>query len=242
MSSEPLRLQKFLALHGIESRRYSESLIRDGLVRVNGRTATLGNRVDPRRDTVTVKGKRIVPESGRSCLLALNKPKGYLCSNFDPHYRRTIFDLIPPDFRSSRLFCAGRLDKDSEGLVIVTNEGDFCQKLTHPSMGVIKRYWVTIDRPFLVRHRDNLIRGIVLEGERLRAIKVVVSEKGKRSARHFELHLREGRKREIRRMLKALGYRVDRIFRFQIGGYRMRGIGPGHVRPLGNKEKSLLLG
>lgn len=236
MSSERVRLQKFMADEGVASRRQSEVMIEEGQVEVDGKIAELGTKVDPAKNVVTVNGKRIGGRGHKATLvLAVHKPRGYLCSNRDPHHERTVFTLLPPSLAKERLFCAGRLDKESEGLVILTNDGALSQRLTHPSNQIVKRYRVLLDRPFDLKHTRNLLQGITWEGERLKVEKVI-PEKVTTEIRRLELHLGHGKKREIRRLLIALGYGVKRLQRFQIGGLKLRGIASGRAKVLQEDE------
>lgn len=244
-ASEPtLRLQKFLAEAGKCSRREGEAWIAEGRVEVNGETATLGQKIDPERDRVVVDGRRVQyrPDRQERIVLALNKPRGVLCTHSDPFGGRTVFDLVPPEWMRGRLFCAGRLDKDSEGLVILTNDGPLNQRLTHPSGEVIKRYRVRIHRPFEPQDIPKLRRGVTREGERLSALKIIPAPGKDQEAQHrLEIHLNQGRKREIRRLLEAFGYLVERLERVQIGRFELKRLPRGAVRPLSQKEVGLLL-
>lgn len=235
MNESSLRLQKFLADQGIASRRQAEKLIEEGRVTVNGHTAELGQKITPGKDRVALDESPIAQTRSKAVVLAIHKPRGYLSSNKDPHHPRTIFDLVPPPWNAERLFCAGRLDKDSEGLLILTNDGAMAQKLTHPSHRVIKRYLVALDRSFEERHTRNLLDGIVWEGERLKVEKVIPKKRGG-DLRHLEVHLQHGKKREIRRLFHALGYEVNRLQRFQIGSLHVRGLGVGKCKPLSPTE------
>jgi len=237
---ESIRLQKYIADHGICSRRQAEALIEEGRVQVNGELAHLGQKVVPGVDRVNVRGRNLGGGVKKDIVLALNKPKGYISSNSDPYHDKTVFDLVPPPWNRERLFCAGRLDKDSDGLLIITNNGDLAQRLTHPSTEVIKRYKVTLSRPFHEAHIRIMLNGVMVDGERLKAEKVIPMKKGPNADRVIEVHLGHGKKREIRRMVEALGYYVKRLQRFQIGSLRMRGIASGRVRQLNKKEIDLL--
>jgi len=234
---EPVRLQKYLSAQGIASRREVESMIEAGRISVNGRRAQLGDKVTPGLDTVKVDGQTIAARRVESHVLAMHKPKGYLCSHSDPHHSRTIFALIPPPFNEQRYLIAGRLDKESEGLLLLCTDGALVQKLTHPSHRIIKKYRVQLDQPFDERHIARMLKGITWEGERLKAERVI-PERGKtaEARKRIEVHLEHGRKREIRRLLFALGYDVERLQRFQIGGITLRGIGEGRVRELSKVE------
>ncbi len=241
--AEGVRVQKFLADLGRCSRRLGEAWIREGRVEVNGVTATLGQKINPTRDVVTVDGRRIQFRAAPATLvLAMNKPKGIICTHDDPLGGRTIFDLLPAEFAEGRLLCCGRLDKDSEGLVILTNDGALNQRLTHPSNGVVKRYRVRVHRPFEREDIPKMLRGVTREGEHLFALKVIPAHGFGVEAKHrIEIHLQQGRKREIRRLLEALGYFVDRLERVQIGKFELKRLPPGAVRPLSQKEIAMLL-
>ncbi len=153
MKSAQVRLQKYIADAGVCSRRAAEALIEAGDVHVNGKIATIGQKVTPGEDNVSVDGQRIRLPRGEAMTLAVNKPRGLVCSNDDPHNPGTVFDLLPPQLAQRRFFCAGRLDKDSEGLVILTTDGDLANRLMHPRNVVVKRYHVKLDIPALPRPR-----------------------------------------------------------------------------------------
>ncbi|MBN2068888.1 MAG: rRNA pseudouridine synthase [Opitutales bacterium] len=237
---ESIRLQKYIADQGVCSRRQAEALIEEGRVQVNGQLAHLGQKILPGEDRVHVRGRNLGTSPQRTVVLAMNKPKGYISSNSDPHHDRTVFDLVPPPWNRERLFCAGRLDKDSDGLLILTNDGELAQRLQHPSNEIIKRYKVTLTKPFQEAHIKIMLNGVMVDGERLKAEKIVQIKKGPLGDRTLEIHLGHGKKREIRRMVEALGYYVKRLQRFQIGDLRMRGISSGRVRELSKKEVELL--
>ncbi len=238
-----VRIHKFIAEMGVCSRRAAEQLISDGQVTVDGVPATIGQKVDPFAQRIVVCGKTLkAAKKPEALVLMMNKPRGVVCTNDDPFGAKTVFDILPPLFAKSRLFCAGRLDKDSEGMLILTGDGELAQKLMHPSMNVIKRYRVLLTKPLDPSHIKVLLNGIEVEGERLSAEKVIVLKKTSAPGRDLEIHLVHGRKREIRRMVEALGYFVERLARFQIGKLRLRGIGPGHVRALNKEEIDLMFG
>jgi len=167
LSSRP-KLQKFLAESGLCSRRKGEGWIVDGIVSVNGEIAKLGCRVNPDRDVVKVNGKRVQAHTQSPLTLMVNKPKGFMCSNEDEHAERLVFDLLERKHKSFRLFCAGRLDVDSEGLIILTNDGSLAHRLTHPSNEVKKRYQVELNAPLAGEHLPLLIKGTTVEEEFLR--------------------------------------------------------------------------
>ncbi len=242
MVDNKVRLHKFLADAGLCSRREAERWIIQGVVEVNGVVAKIGHKVDPSKDKISVRGAPIKKRRTGPVTLLMNKPKGFICSNEDPHHESTVFDLLPPKFEKERLFCAGRLDKDSEGLLILTNDGTLAQRLTHPKNRIIKRYRVWLNKPAENATIAALCRGIQVEGERLKADKIIPMGKGANPGKQYEVHLSHGRKREIRRMFEALGHRVRRLHRFQIGSFVLRGLGPGKIRVLVEKESKLLLG
>src|SRR5947199_743380 len=161
-SAEPVRLQKFIAEAGVCSRRAAEAMIAQGGVWVNGAPATLGQKVTPGVDKVTVNGKSVRTTAQPRLTVAVHKPGGLVCSNEDPHHAATVFDLLPREFSKFRFFCAGRLDLDSEGLVILTTDGDLAHRLMHPFNVVVKRYHVTLKRPFPANRLGQLVRGVML--------------------------------------------------------------------------------
>lgn len=238
MKSE-IRLQKFLSQVGVCSRRKAEELIRDGQVEVDGETAEIGRSVIPGSSVVKVDGKRILAKQDSHLTLALNKPRNTVCTHSDPHQDHTVFDLLPKQLQDPRLVCAGRLDKDTEGLLVLTTDGDLAQRLTHPSHRVVKRYQVRVQRDLQGEDIPKLLRGRTVEGQWLQFEKVLP---GKGRADEFEVHLEHGKKREIRRLLESFGYLVKKLKRTQIGGYRMRGLARGQAKPLKSAEIRALLG
>lgn len=237
MKSE-IRLQKFLSQSGVCSRRKAEELIRGGRVEVNGRTAGIGESVAAGSAVVRVDGKRILASQQEHATLVLNKPRHYVCTHSDPHQEQTVFDLLPKQLRDPRLACAGRLDKDTEGLLILTTDGDLAQRITHPSHRVVKRYLARVHRDLQGEDIPKLLRGRTVEGQWLQFEKVIPS---KHDRTEFEIHLDHGRKREIRRLLEAFGYLVKRLKRTQIGGYKMRGLARGQAKVLRPAEIRALL-
>jgi len=173
--------------------------------------------------------------------MAMNKPRGCLCTNTDPHGGRTVFDLLPPELRRQKLFCVGRLDKESEGLLLLTNDGGLQQRLAHPSYHVLRKYHVDLDRPLQAADIAKLQRGISWEGARLAVEKVFPRGRaGGADWKSLEVTLHHGRKREIRRLFYAFGYDVRRLRRVQIGQFRLRGLPKGTCRVLAPQEIQLL--
>ena len=156
-----MRIQKYISQCGICSRREAERKILEGDVLVNGALAEIGQDINPEKDKVVVDGvvARGVVED--KVVLAMNKPKGYICSNGDPFKAQTVFDLLPEPFSTMKLFCCGRLDKNSQGLLILTNDGDLANKITHPSSGVVKRYRVLLNRDIDTKIIPILLRGVM---------------------------------------------------------------------------------
>lgn len=225
MSAEPVRLQKFLAESGVCSRRAAEALIVQQEVWVNGKVAALGQKITPGVDKVTVSGKsvRVTPQA--LVTLAVHKPRGLVCSNDDPHNPETIFSILPRELSKYRFFCAGRLDKDSEGLVILTTDGDLAHRLMHPSNVIVKRYHVVVKQAFPSARLPLLIKGIMFEGERLkveRAALINASVSG--VSESLDVHMHHGKKREIRQLFTTLGFDVKRLKRYQIGAFQLKGI------------------
>ncbi len=228
---KPMRLQAFLARAGVASRRKAEELILKGLVRVNGQVAHLGQRVGP-GDLVEVAGRRVeLPQ--KRVVLALHKPRGYTTTRSDPHAEKTVYELLP---EIPGLHPVGRLDRDSEGLLLFTNEGDLSFRLTHPRYGVRKVYRVWTERGTLPQALcRRLVEGVVLEDGPARALACRPAPGG------AILTLGEGRKREVRRMLKAVGYPVKRLLRLQVGPIRLGNLPPGKWRRLSEEEVAALL-
>ncbi len=232
-----IRLQKFLADAGIASRRASEEVIRAGRVSVNGNTvAELGAKVDPDHDRVAVDGKPV--RARRKLYIALHKPKGLVCSRDDEFQRPTIYDLLPKEWR--HLHSVGRLDFNSEGLIFLTNDGDFSLRLTHPRYGVRKKYLATVEgrlEPDILR---RFLEGVWYQGEKFKAEKArLVSAAAAQSI--VELELAEGKYREVRRLFESQGRSVKRLQRVQIGKIKLGELRPGKWRTLTEPEiKSLL--
>ena len=232
-----MRIQKYISQCGVCSRREAERKILEGDVEVNGVPAEIGQDVNPEADKVSVDGALVRGIVEDKVVLAMNKPKGYICSNGDPFKAQTVFDLLPEPFASMKLFCCGRLDKNSQGLLLVTNDGDLANKITHPSSGVVKRYHVLLNRDLDVKIIPVLLRGVLCDGEKLKASKIIPDSSNlSDSPRRVEVWLNQGRKREIRRMFEAMGYFVKELKRYQIGGLVLKRIPEGAVKILGKAD------
>ncbi len=235
-SPEPIRIQKFLADAGVCSRRAAETLIQEGEVWVNAKVATLGQKIDPANDKVTVSGRSVRPLAQPKVTLAVHKPRGLVCSNDDPHNPDTVFDLLPREFAKHRFFCAGRLDKDSEGLVILTTDGDLANRLMHPRNVVVKRYHVLLEEPFPKARLGKLTRGVTIEDEKLKVEYAnLINPSADGSSASIDVHMHHGKKREIRQLFLALGHPVKRLRRYQIGALPLKGIPVRGVKQLAPK-------
>jgi 23S rRNA pseudouridine2605 synthase len=232
-----VRLQKFLAEAGVASRRASERVILEGRVTVNGHTVQeLGAKVDPDHDKVALDGKLL--KVRRKIYLALHKPRGLVCSKNDEMGRPTIYELLPREH--GHLNSVGRLDFNTEGLLFLTNDGEFSLRLTHPRYAVRKKYIATVDGKVTQDVVDRCVRGIYDAGERLKAEKAVLVSAG-HSQSVIELELAEGKYREVRRLFEAQGRTVKRLQRVQIGKIKLGELRPGKWRTLTPPEiKSLL--
>lgn len=233
------RLHKVMARAGVASRREAEKLITAGRVSVNGRVIReLGMKVDPRIDEVCVDTVPLPREAAegkqRRTYLLLNKPKGVLCTAKDPHGRPTVLDLVPP-FRGKRLYPVGRLDEDSEGLVLLTNDGDLTERLTHPRYGVPKVYDVRVKGKLGGADVKKFESGVWLSEGRTGRSRVWIRRRGVRVS-HAAVRLTEGKNREIRRAFAKLGFPVLSIRRIEIGPLRSRGLKIGQYRPLDEDE------
>ena len=232
-----VRVQKFIAESGVCSRRAAEALISQGEVWVNGVKAVPGQKIIPGSDKVVVGGKTVRSAPQARITLAVNKPRGLVCSNDDPHNPRTVLELIPRELARLRFFCAGRLDKDSEGLVILTTDGDLANRLMHPSNRVVKRYHVSLKDDFPAEQLPRLVKGIVFDGERLKVERAALVNPGPSGrSRDLDVHMHHGRKREIRQLFTALRYDVRRLRRYQIGSVRLQGIPLRGGKQLSTKE------
>ncbi len=237
MSEPGVRLQKVLAQAGVASRRAAEELIARGRVEVNGATVVeQGLRVDPAKDVIRVDGARIPPQRPE-VYLVLNKPTGVLSAMEDPHGRPTVADYVAG---RGRLFHVGRLDADTEGLLLLTNDGDFAQRMMHPSYEVPKTYVAEVAGAVAEATLKRLRAGIELDDGPVRPDRLkVVQRAGERTLLRVELH--EGRNRIVRRMFEAAGHPVRKLSRVAIGPVRLGDLKPGAVRDLTREELGALL-
>jgi 23S rRNA pseudouridine2605 synthase len=230
--SEGIRIQKYLSQAGKASRREAERLMQEGRVKVNGEVVIeLGARIDPERDRVELNGELVTPEPTR--WIAFHKPPGVLTTRRDPHGGRTVYDVLPDEL--SGLAYVGRLDRDAEGLLLMTNDGELANRVQHPSGEVEREYWVEasgVVDPAAVR---KLTTGVELEDGVARALRVRVLKAGP-IVSQLTLVLAEGRKREVRRMMSEVGHAVLRLRRLRFGPVELGDLERGAWRPLSGQE------
>jgi 23S rRNA pseudouridine2605 synthase len=233
-----VRLQKFLAEAGVASRRASEQIIQAGRVAVNGEIVRqLGTTIDPLHDRISVDSRPV--RAKRKLYVALHKPRGCVCSRSDEFNRPTVYELLPKEWTS--LYSVGRLDFDTEGLIFLTNDGEFALRLTHPRYEVRKKYVVTVEGRVNPEVLAPFIRGVLDHGERLKAEKArLMSSSLSRSV--VELELTEGKNREVRRLFESQSVTVKRLQRTQIGKIKLGELKPGKWRTLTEPEIKSLLG
>ena len=222
-----MRLNRFLSLCGLGSRRGCEDLIRQGRVTVNKEVVTELATTVGDEDEVTADGKPVRP--AKPIVLVLNKPKGYLCTREDTHERATIYDILPAKYQ--HLHHVGRLDKDSEGLILLTNRGDLSHRLLHPSEGVEKEYEVRLETEFNQEHIPKLVHGVMTAEGFARAERVYMDSVWK-----VNVVLKQGLKRQIRLMFYEIGYEVERLVRTRIGGLKLYGLPKGGWKELTEAE------
>ncbi len=230
------RLQVYLSHAGVASRRKAADVIASGRVTVNGNIVTeRGAPVDPGSDVIALDGKRIRTET--HVYVVLNKPKGYVTTLSDEKGRRTVMDLLPHS--KTRLYPVGRLDKDTEGLLLLTNDGELANRLTHPRFGVKKIYSAEVSGEMKPEQIKRLENGIFIEGKRTAPCKIHLLKSGHGfSILRFELH--EGRKRQIRCMVRSTGAKVKKLKRISYGGITLKGLPEGACRELTSAETEKL--
>lgn len=233
-----VRLQVYLARAGVASRRGSEELIRDGRVTVNGVVAELGTKVTPGADLVRVDRKVVRPL--RTEWIALHKPRGYVTTREDPEGRRTVYDLLPEDLH--HLFHVGRLDRDSSGLILFTNDGEAANRLLHPRFETTKEYRADVEGEPTGGTLRRLLAGVELEDGPASAVSVEARGELAPGVYRLLIVLHEGRNREVRRMLEAVGHPVVRLFRRRFGPIEIGRLKPGAWRRLTMDEVAALRG
>ena len=235
------KIQKVLAAAGICSRRGAEELIRAGLIKVNG--ARIDNpalRVDPERDTIEYQGRAVATTASQAAGLILYKQAGYVTSAADPHNPKTVYNLLPEAERALKWLYAGRLDKDTEGLLLFTDSGELVHRLTHPSFKVSKHYRVKVLGQPSAGELKKLVRGMLVEGRRLRMDEARIMRADLEGAL-VEVVLHQGEKRQIKVMFGELGHKVVSLCRTRLGPLRLEGLKPGESRRLTLAEINALL-
>ena len=236
---EPIRLQKFLSLCGVASRRKAEEMILQGRVKINGKPAILGDKVTD-RDKVFVNGKRVIAPRTKYRYIMLHKPRGFITTMSDEKGRKCVAELVKDV--GERVYPVGRLDKDSEGMLIFTNDGEFANKIMHPRNSIYKIYRVTVRPSVTEEQLEKLETGVVIDGQKTAPAIVHVLVQDKEQGRVvLEMILHEGKNREIRKMCEAVGLEVARLKRTQIGGVKMGMLKQGAWRDLTEKEVKNLL-
>ena len=230
-----MRINKFLASWGIASRRNSEQYVLEGRVKVNAKTVTsLATEINVDNDTVTLDGKTIsLPKN--HLYLMMNKPKGFICALSDDRERKTVIDLLPQNYKSKRVFPVGRLDYDSEGMLLLTTDGDFANRLMHPSGDVTKTYVCKVEGKVAEADLAKLRKGVMLDGSLTKKAKIKLLEFDGEISR-FEITISEGRNRQIRRMFETVNKEVIFLRRVAIGDLRLGGLYRGETRELKTQE------
>lgn len=237
MTDGKVRLQKFLAESGVASRRKSEELIENGKVKVNGRVASIGDKVNPKKDTVTVNGKKIIKQKDNTYIV-LHKPRGFITTMSDEMDRKCVAELIKDV--NVRVFPVGRLDRDSEGMLLFTNDGEFANAMTHPTKHVPKTYRVTVRPSISEDQLTALTTGVIIDDRKTAPAEVhVVTKEENRVV--LEIILYEGRNRQIRKMCEEVGLEVARLKRTAIGSIKLGMLKQGAWRHLTDDEVRKLM-
>ena len=234
---EQIRLQKFIADAGLMSRRAAEEEIKRGNVSVNGHVAELGMKIDPRKDVVTHRGKRIVFEKHEYTYIMMNKPRGYLSSTSDDRGRKCVTDLL--DGVNRRIYPVGRLDLVSEGMLLLTDDGELKNRLTHPSHSLPKVYRVKVGGAVSEEQMDTLTSPMIIDDYQIKPVTVSVSDADS-SGTVLKMTLLEGRNRQIRKMCEQVGLTVKRLSRISIGNLKLNNLPVGKWRYLSAEEVEYL--
>ncbi len=236
--SAALRLHKYIANCGYCSRRHAELLIAAGLVRVNGKVAAEAGRViDPRRDRVAINGEDIVPPPRHTIML--HKPAGFVSSTHDTHERLTVMDLLPRALAADGVVPVGRLDLDTMGLLLMTNDGDLHHRITHPRYECPKEYLVRVQGQVAPQKLERLAHGVLLDDGPAQPAAILRCER-RGAETEIDIELTEGRKREVKRMFAAIGHEVVHLMRMRIGPLRLGDLAPGAWRELSAEESAAL--
>lgn len=227
-----MRINKFLENCGVGSRRYSDELIKQGKVKVNGKIATLGQEIDERKDCVTSEGKKLALKN-KNAYYIMNKPKGYVCTVKDDLGRKTVMDLLPKN--AGRVVPVGRLDYDSEGLLIFTDDGELVNRLTHPRNEVPKTYVLKVEGEVTEAMLNKIRNGVEVDGKLTKKCNISVTDKTDKFTK-LAITITEGRNRQVRKMFEAVGKEVVFLKRIKIGDLKLTGVDRGSCRPLSKYE------
>ena len=231
-------LQKYMASCGVASRRKCQDLIAQGKVSINGKIANLGAKVNPGKDVVAIDGRKLEFTRKNNTYIMLYKPRGFVTTLNDELGRKCVAQLV--NDLPGRIFPVGRLDKDSEGLLLMTNDGDFANKVIHPSKNIWKTYVVTVKPNVNEDHLTQLCVGMTIEGKLTQPARVeLLNHRGEKSV--IEISIQEGRNRQIRKMCEKLGLEVLRLKRVSIGSLKLGSLAPGKWRELKKEELSFFL-
>ncbi len=238
MPKSVMRIQKALSDCGFTSRRKAEEMIKQGRIKINGHPAVIGASVNPNRDVITVDGERVMTnQKKQNIYIALNKPRGYVTSLSDELGRKTATELVSD--LGTRVYPIGRLDRNSEGLLLMTNDGEFANQMMHPKYKVSKNYRVTVKNAVTDDQVTKMASGVVIDGRKTEPCEIVVLEKSpERSV--MQIVLREGRNRQIRKMCESVGLTVSRLKRISVGAVKLGVLQPGEYRHLTARELELL--
>ncbi len=234
---EKIRLQKFISDSGVMSRRAAEAEIEKGNVSVNGHVAAIGTKINPRQDIVSIKSKRIEYKRREYTYIMMNKPRGYLCSTTDDRGRKCVTDLL--DGVSARVYPVGRLDLISEGMLLLTDDGELKNKLTHPSHSLPKIYRVKVGGEVSAKQHEILTSELEIDGYKIKPVDVIVGESDE-SGTVLKMTLTEGRNRQIRKMCEIAGLTVKRLSRVSIGNLKLNNLPVGKWRYLEDSEVEYL--
>ncbi len=234
MAAQTLKLQAFLAHAGVASRRKAEELIGAGQVIVNGQKAHIGQRINPEIDQVKVKGQ-VIKADDELIYVLVNKPVGIVSTTDDELGRRTVLELLPEKYRQHRLYPVGRLDQESQGLMLMTNDGELTYKLTHPKFEISKTYELLIERPMSHSALNLLRRGVRLSDGLTAPAEVEILDSGEDETR-LTITIHEGRNRQVRRMMERVGYDVKQLTRIQLGPFLLGDLGGQLYRQLSAAE------
>lgn len=227
-----MRINKFLENCGVGSRRYSDELIKQGKVKVNGKIATLGQEIDERKDSVVLEGKKLALKN-KNAYYIMNKPKGYVCTVKDDLGRKTVMDLLPKN--AGRVVPVGRLDYDSEGLLIFTDDGELVNRLTHPRNEIPKTYVLKVEGDVTDVMLNKIRNGVEIDGKLTKKCNISITDKTDKFTK-LAITITEGRNRQVRKMFEAVGKEVVFLKRIKIGELKLSGLDRGSCRPLSKYE------